>query len=177
MNASDGPSDRCASSFLTVHARSDIFYFLPQRLVYAAVTALIYEVDGTRPRLVLLPCRDEWDPACGAPPHAEDLDTDPWYTDCQTVQSIDYLPGTRCRLANGFAIITVSIQAGRSGMAHPNQALHRLFSVEWPGTVLVVKCARRERGRAVNITYPEVSLINSMIHRYDMMLVLKCVRF
>ncbi|KAI9069264.1 hypothetical protein FKP32DRAFT_1560089, partial [Trametes sanguinea] len=138
---------------------------LLQRLVYTAVTALIYEVDGTRPRLVRLACREEWDPASGCPACPEDLDTDPWFVDPQAVQAIDYLPGTRCRLANGYAIITMSRDSRRSGMGQPNMALQRLFSVEWPGTVMIVKRGRRHRARAVNLTPPEVSLINAVVHR------------
>lgn len=137
-----------------------------QGLTHVAFKALVYEVGGTRPRLLLLPSRDGWDPACGCPAYPEDLDTDDWFTSNQTVSSIDHFPGTRCRLANGYDIISASGQ--KRGRKQPplNGTLHELFSVDWTGALVVVKRARRHVGRAVHITPPEVSLINVVVERY-----------
>ncbi|KAI0661152.1 hypothetical protein C8Q70DRAFT_912019, partial [Cubamyces menziesii] len=133
------------------------------RLVHTAIRALIYEVNETKPHLVLLACRDDWDPACGCQPHPEDLDTDPWFARREVPCAIDYLPGTRCRLNNGYHIISVP---PTSRPHSPNQTLRNLFSVEWAGTIVVVKRGRRHRAHAVHITPPEVSLINAVVERF-----------
>ncbi|KAI9056621.1 hypothetical protein FKP32DRAFT_1585508, partial [Trametes sanguinea] len=142
--------------------------YLSQRLVHAAVKALVYEVEGSRPQQLLLASRDGWDPACGCAVHSADLDIDAWFLGEQKVQAINCLPGTRCRLANGYDIITLSREFRRSGTSQPNQVVQRLFSLEWPGAIIVVKRGQRHRGGAVNITSPEVSLINSVVHRYGL---------
>ena len=49
-----------------------------QDLIPVARRALIYEVSDSRPRLLLLRPNDEWDPGCGSPIYAEDLDIDGW---------------------------------------------------------------------------------------------------
>ncbi|KAI9062915.1 hypothetical protein FKP32DRAFT_1572972, partial [Trametes sanguinea] len=136
-----------------------------QRLVSVVVKALIYEVDGSRPRQVLLTSREDWDSSCGCPVHPADLDTDAWFLGRSSVQAINFLPGTRCHLTNGYDLITLSRVSCRSGTSQPNLVLQRLFSMEWPGAIVVVKRGQRHRGGAVNITTPEVSLINSVVHR------------
>ncbi|EIW63233.1 uncharacterized protein TRAVEDRAFT_17659 [Trametes versicolor FP-101664 SS1] len=125
-----------------------------QRLVHTAFKALVYEVGRTRPRLLLLPSRHDWDPACGCPAYPEDLDTDDWFDNDQIVSSVDRFPGTRYRLANGYDIISARGQRRAAKTATLN------------GTLVVVKRASRHSGRAVNITPPEVSLINAVVERY-----------
>ncbi|KAI9065716.1 hypothetical protein FKP32DRAFT_1567365, partial [Trametes sanguinea] len=136
-----------------------------QRLVDVAVYALIYEVDGNRPRRVLLPCRDDWDRGCACPLHPEDLDVEQFFSDCPRVSSVDCLPGTLCSLANGYTIISVSQTDHYSGATPRNQAIQRQFSIQWLGSLVIIKRGRRHRARAVHITPPEVSLINSVVQR------------
>lgn len=126
----------------------------------------MYEVRGVRPRLLLLPSRHDWDPACGCPAYPEDLDTDDWFTSGQVVSPVHHFPGTRCRLANGYDIISARGRKRAVKNAPLNGTLQQLFSVEWSGTLVVVKRASRHSGRAVHITSPEVSLINAVVERY-----------
>ncbi|KAH9854425.1 hypothetical protein C2E23DRAFT_726441, partial [Lenzites betulinus] len=136
-----------------------------QRLVHVARNALFYPTAGRRPQLLLLPCRDDWDPACGCPAYVEDLDTDEWMKGKQLVTSVDYFPGTRCRLINGYDIITLTKNAQRKPR-RANETLRCQFAVQWPGALMVVKRARRERGRAIHITAPEIALVNTIVERY-----------
>ncbi|KAI0352252.1 hypothetical protein OH77DRAFT_1592280 [Trametes cingulata] len=141
-------------------------WFLKQRLVPTARHALLFPIIDIRPQLVLLPARDEWDPACGCPAYPEDLDADDWFKGPQSVASVDSFPGTMCHLANGYDLITLSENARRMPTATANETLRRLFSIHWPGSVLVVKRARRHRGAAVHITASEVSLISAVVQRW-----------
>lgn len=126
----------------------------------------MYEVGGTRPRLLLLATREDWDAACGCPAYPEDLDVADWFAQGPKLSPLDYFPGTRCRLANGYDII--SVDRSRRYRKNPpiNNTLHQLFCVDWPGALVVVKRAYRHTGRAVNITPPEVSMINAVVERY-----------
>lgn len=127
--------------------------------------ALLFPVYGAAPRLVLLPSREDWDPACGCPAFTDDLDTDMWFEGTQSVTAVESFPGTNCYLFNGYDIITLSGKDRRSVTATPNETLRRLFSIEWSGSLLVVKRASRYRGRAVHITPPEISLISTLVER------------
>ena len=135
-----------------------------------AFYALLYQVGRPRPSLVLIPCNDEYDPACGAAPSAEDLEYSKWFCQTQVVSSVDYFPGTACWLQNGYYI--VSVRQVPRGTRHPvrtcsrlNTALHELFAVPWRGNVIVFKRARRDQGSVVDITRREISLINTLVHR------------
>ena len=137
-------------------------------MVPLARRALLYEVGDTKPRLILLPTRDEWDPACGSPAHTEDLDTLHWFSRKQQHSPIDTLPVGGARLANGYDIISLPSRYRRSSGRTPeriNKTLLRMFSIEWPGNLIIVKRAQRHRGRVVHITPPEISLINSVVSR------------
>lgn len=80
--------------------------------------------------------------------------------------SVDYFPGTRCYLANGYDIITLSRRARNMFTTPPlNQTISRMFAINWPGALLVVKRARRHRGRAIHITAPEIPLIGTLVER------------
>ena len=128
----------------------------------------MYEVGDTKPRLILLPTRDEWDPACGSPAHAEDLDTIHWFSRRQERSSIDTWPGGGADLLNGYEIISLPLRGRRTSTPAPgviNNTLLQLFSVEWPGNLIIVKRGQRHRGRVVHITSPEISLINSVVER------------
>ncbi|KAI1789222.1 hypothetical protein LXA43DRAFT_893153, partial [Ganoderma leucocontextum] len=141
---------------------------LPQRLLPVARRALLYETSDTRPRLVLLPVEDEWDPACGAPPYAEDFDTSCWFGDTPEVVRVHEFPGTSWFLANGFDLFIPASPPSRSleaaGRPPINQTLQRLFSVEWRGNIIIMKRSSRD-GHAIHITRPETSLINVLLQR------------
>ncbi len=127
--------------------------------------AVIYEVRSRRPHIVLIPSRDDWDPACGASASSDDFNTDRWFGGWQVLDSIYTFPGTDCRLGNSFDIITL-----RPGAAHvtqmANSSIRRLFDTKWMGNLLVVKRGRYDYNRAINITRSEVSLINALVERY-----------
>ncbi|KAI0324871.1 hypothetical protein GY45DRAFT_1262010, partial [Cubamyces sp. BRFM 1775] len=137
-----------------------------QRLVHAALKVLVYEVDGTRPRLLLLANGADWDPECGCPVYPEDLDTSQWFPSDQTETTVDYFPGTRCWLANGYSILSVPRKEDGRGTAPINEVISRLFAIEWRGPLVVVKRARRHSLQAINITSPEVSMVNAVVERY-----------
>lgn len=128
--------------------------------------ALVYDVAARRPRFLLLPVRDVWDPACGCPVHTEDLDTDDWFPDEPVVLQVNAFPGTTCRLGNGYDIICNADYNDEDPTQYPNQSLRRMFSVNWPGNLIVVKRSRRGCRGAMHITGPEVSLINTLVERY-----------
>ncbi|KAI9061812.1 hypothetical protein FKP32DRAFT_1575152, partial [Trametes sanguinea] len=136
-----------------------------QRLVHVARYAVIFPEQGCQPRRVLLPSKDDWDPACGCPAYTADLDTHGWFRGQQIISPINYFPGTRCRLANGYDIVWTKHRKVADGVP-VNETLKELFSVEWPGALLVVKWARRHRGQAIHITSPEIALISTIVHRY-----------
>ncbi|KAH9848703.1 hypothetical protein C2E23DRAFT_739088, partial [Lenzites betulinus] len=136
-----------------------------QRVVHTALRVLVYEVTGTRPRLLLLPNRSDWDPACGCPVYPEDLDTDIWFSSGQACSPVNYFPGTRTRLANGYDILSLGRFRRPRSRISTNKTLRHLFDVEWPGALVVVKRARVHTGRAVHITPPEVSLINVVVQQ------------
>lgn len=136
-----------------------------QSLVSAVRRAVIYEVRSTRAHMVLIPARDDWDPACGASASSEDFDTDRWFGGRQVLESVHTFPGTDCRLVNSFDIITLCPDAAH--VTHTaNSSIRRLFDTEWTGNLLVVKRGRYDYSRAINITRSEVSLINAMVERY-----------
>ncbi|KAH9850106.1 hypothetical protein C2E23DRAFT_861597 [Lenzites betulinus] len=118
-----------------------IKWFTQHRMVHVSRHALLFPVCSARPMLVLLPCRDDWDPACGCPAYSEDLDTDYWLEGAQSVAQVNSFPGTDCHLPNGYDIITLSSTARRT--ASRNATLRRLFSIDWAGSLLVVKRAHR----------------------------------
>ncbi len=139
-------------------------------MVPLARRALIYQTADNAPHLVLLGTKDEWDPGCGEPAYAEDFDTSEWLSEDHVISSVTCFPGTGCHLMNGFDIITIRRAVGRYSASGPrrsipaNQAIRHLFSLEWPGDIIVLKRARYQ-GRAVHITAPEVSLINAVVER------------
>ncbi len=135
-----------------------------QRLVHVARYALIYPVKGSRPRRVLLPSKDGWDPACGASASTEDLELGQWFRGPQKVNSVDYFPGTRCRLGNGYDIVFAKCRK-RQRPPPINATILSLFSIRWPGALVIIKRARRDYGRVVHITAPEISLINAITQR------------
>lgn len=140
-------------------------------MVPVARRALLYHFADNTPRLVLLGTNDGWDPGCGSLPYAENFDTSDWFPLNQVISSVTCFPGTTCSLANGYDIFSLRRAvgrykaSGRPGSIPANQTLRHLFSVEWPGNLLVMKRARHQ-GRAVHITAPEVSLINAVVQRY-----------
>ncbi|KAI1782446.1 hypothetical protein LXA43DRAFT_905780, partial [Ganoderma leucocontextum] len=137
-----------------------------QHLVPVARRALLYQTGDTRPRLVLLPTEDEWEPACGAPPYAEDFDASGWFDGDHEIVPIYEFPGTGCFLDNGFDIFISAPPKSRNTAARPpiNQTLQRLFSVSWRGSLIVMKRSSRDR-RSIHITRPEISLINVVVQR------------
>ena len=135
-----------------------------QRLVPLARRAVIYEISDTRPRLLLLPPRDDWDPAGGSPVWAEDLDTDAWIATPQTA-SIDEFPATTCYLANGYNIIFQRRRPTRGSRGALNNTVRTLFSLDWLGNIIVIKRARRDRNQAIHITPPEISVINAVVQQ------------
>lgn len=136
---------------------------------------MLYHEDDTRPRLILLPASHDWDPSCGAPACSEDLDMDSWFPRARKIDPVDYFPGTRTHLANGYDIVTLrrasrsdcSLHRSRHGVSCQcmNRSLCSLFHIGWSGSVVVVKRAKFRRDRAVSITRPEVSLINAVVQR------------
>ncbi|KAH9858155.1 hypothetical protein C2E23DRAFT_880808 [Lenzites betulinus] len=123
-------------------------------------------MDSSGPRMLLLPSRASFDPACGSSAWSEDLDTDEWFGGPQTIASIRSFPGTNCWLKNGYDVIVLARRARRRRPAELNKTVQKLFALPWVGNILVVKRGFRERGCALNITQPEVSLINSLIERW-----------
>ncbi|KAI9057281.1 hypothetical protein FKP32DRAFT_1584107, partial [Trametes sanguinea] len=138
-----------------------------QRLIPSARRALLYSVECLQPHIVLLPCRDTYDPACGCEVWPEDLDTDEWFTGRQRRVSIRQFPGTDCRLKNSYDIFVLgrSLQQ-RPGSRGNNTTTSTLFSLKWTGNIIVIKRGFRDYGTAVNITAPEISLINSLVQRF-----------
>ncbi|KAI9061998.1 hypothetical protein FKP32DRAFT_1531941, partial [Trametes sanguinea] len=136
-----------------------------QRLVQVARYAVIYPIDGRRPRLVLLPCTDDWDQACGCPVHTEDLDVRCWFGGKPSVDRVRRFPGTQCYLTNGFDIL-FSRQPEESEPHDANRALQESFAIDWHGSLLVVKQGRRNCGHAVHITSPEIGLVGTLVQRY-----------
>ena len=131
---------------------------------------LLYEMNDIRPRLLLLPVSGDWDPACGAPPYAEDFDTSDWFDgDKQVITEVYSIPGTSCYLSNGYDIVSVRRSIPErcpSGQSQsPNRTLDRLFGIDWPGNLMVMKRGSRGYGRVVHITTPEVSTINAIVQR------------
>ncbi|KAI0689531.1 hypothetical protein C8T65DRAFT_544712, partial [Cerioporus squamosus] len=124
------------------------------RAIPVARRVLVYQVDDVRPRLVLLGTHDDWDANCGCPPYAEDLDTTEWFSHPHTVSPVTSLPGTGYQLGNGYDIV-----AGRY------RSLRSSRHLDWPGTLLVVKRAKYQGGRAMHITPAEISLINALVER------------
>lgn len=119
--------------------------------MHVARYALMYPVKGSRPQLVLLPSKEDWDPACGASASTEDLEVDEWFDGPQHIASIDFFPGTHCHLGNGYDLVFA--RKTRRGRAAPvNETLRSLFSIRWSGALMVVKRARRDYGRVVHIT-------------------------
>lgn len=137
---------------------------LRQRLIPLARRAVLYETSDTRPRLLLLPPRDDWDADGGSPVWAEDLDTDAWVRSPQTA-SVDELPGTTCYLANGYNIIFQRRRAARGSRGPLNNTVRTLFSLDWLGNIIVIKRARRDRNQAIHITPPEISVINAVVQQ------------
>ena len=131
---------------------------------------VLYQVGRRQPSLILVPCDEEYDPACGASPSSEDLDFDKWFCERRIIAQLFYFLGTSCRLENGYDIIHVhqpSERRDRAQQAHSrrNTTLRRLFSVDWRGNLIVVKCGSHDWDRAVYITQREVALINILVQR------------
>ncbi|KAH9846471.1 hypothetical protein C2E23DRAFT_744019, partial [Lenzites betulinus] len=136
-----------------------------QSLVSTARWGVIYEVRSTRARLILLPAKEDWDPACGAYANTEDLDTDRWFQEDPIIDSVHCFPGTDCGLLNGYDILSLQPYGDRD-TAGANNTVHRLFSMEWTGNLIVVKRGRFDPSRAVHISRSEINLINTLVHRY-----------
>ncbi|KAI0359345.1 hypothetical protein OH77DRAFT_1570606, partial [Trametes cingulata] len=136
-----------------------------QQLVRVARYGLLFPAEGRRPRRLLLACRDEWDPACGCGVFTEDLNYDAWIRAPQSVVRVSRFPGTLCHFANGYDIVHASSGAAGASSVPPNQVLLNLFSIEWPGSLLVVKTARRD-AHAIHITTSELSVVNAIVERY-----------
>lgn len=83
------------------------------------------------------------------------------------MEAIDEFPGTQCHLANGYSIVYLRNRRHRArpGTGPLNTSLRRLFCLDWPGNIVVIKRGQSDRDRAVNITMPEVSLINVIVER------------
>lgn len=83
------------------------------------------------------------------------------------MEAVDEFPGTQCHLSNGYSIIYLQNRRHRArpGVGPLNTSLRKLFCLEWPGNIVVIKRGQSDRGRAVNITTPEVSLINAVVER------------
>ncbi|KAI0713862.1 hypothetical protein C8Q76DRAFT_620824 [Earliella scabrosa] len=127
---------------------------MSQRDIYVqrVLQGVMYQVGQTRPHLVLVSSSNEWDPACGAEPTADDLVLQKWFCQRVRIDHVNHFPGTTHRLANGYDIVTV-------------RQIREMFSVKWRGNIIVLKRARRDQDQVVNITRPEVSLINALVHR------------
>ncbi|KAI9058549.1 hypothetical protein FKP32DRAFT_1581860, partial [Trametes sanguinea] len=136
-----------------------------QRTLPVARHALLYHGELPRPQLVLLPSRFTYDPACGCAAWPEDLDTDSWFKGTHMATSIDYFPGTDCRLKNGYEIFFMGRRDRRIQRGETNAVLWKLFALKWPGNLIVMKRGFRDRGRTLHITKSEVSLINSLVER------------
>ncbi|KAH9848479.1 hypothetical protein C2E23DRAFT_739641, partial [Lenzites betulinus] len=136
-----------------------------QRAIPLARRALLYPVDSLRPRMVLLPSRKDYDPACGCNAWSVDLNTDDWFSGPQTMTTLHHFPGTDCRLKNGYDVFVLGRRERRIKSEGTNQAVKTLFAVRWTGNIVVVKRGFRDRGCALSITSPEVSLINSLVER------------
>lgn len=127
---------------------------------------MIYEAGALRPRLVLVPAKDDWDPSSGAAASTEDLDVADWFHgEKAVITSLHSFPGTECHLGNAYDIVTAAADPRASLTVPENKSLVSLFAVKWPGNLLVVKRARYDRSRVISITASEVSLINAMINR------------
>ena len=145
---------------------------MSQRDIYVqrVLQGVMYQVGQTRPHLVLVSSSNEWDPACGAEPTADDLILQKWFCQRVRIDHVNHFPGTTHRLANGYDIVTVrqSITTSvrmRTASSAKNSAVREMFSVKWRGNIIVLKRARRDQDQVVNITRPEVSLINALVHR------------
>ena len=141
-----------------------------QRDIHRALQGVIYQVGQLRPRLLLVSNDSEYDPACGAEPATPDLMVQKWFRQRCRIYRVDRFPGTNHRLANGYDIITVrqaipGVVRMRPSSSAKNSAIRHMFSERWRGNVIVLKRARRDTDRIVNITRPEVSLVNALVHR------------
>ncbi len=136
-----------------------------KRLLTGARYGLIYQVGARRPQPVLLPIRNDYDPACGSLPWPEDLNVDKWFGRQQRSVTLWEYPGSDTRLGNGFDIFFLTARGRRSHYGHPNDLVQALFSVDWRGNLLVVKRGCRERGSAVSITRPEIPLIGNFVEQ------------
>ncbi|KAJ3002574.1 hypothetical protein NUW54_g5778 [Trametes sanguinea] len=143
----------------------DIKSALQRRVLPVAKHALLYHSNLRSPRLVLLPARWTYDPACGCSAWPEDLDTDRWFEGSHVMASLDYFPGTDCRLKNGLDICFLARGDRKSRRRESNPLLLKMFALKWPGNLLVVKRGCRDPGRALHITASEVSLINCVVER------------
>ncbi|KAJ3005191.1 hypothetical protein NUW54_g1070 [Trametes sanguinea] len=155
-------SDRAAIKEHNDHIK----WYLKQSLLPLACRGLIYETGSSRPRLVLVPACDDWDPACGAEASTLDLDVSNWFEgQHQVITPINTFPGTECRLTNGYDIISLHTDNHTSTDAPINAAIISSFAMRWPGNLLVVKQAQSDRSRVISITASEVPLANAMVHR------------
>ncbi|KAI0716616.1 hypothetical protein C8Q76DRAFT_617365, partial [Earliella scabrosa] len=136
-----------------------------QRVIDTARRGLLYHVDGTRPRLLLVPSRAEWDSACGAPPSVEDLDVDRWFRLGHAVIDINYIPGTDCRLKNGYYLVVAQDAPGRSDHLCENQTVSSFCAESWQGNILLFKRGCRDTSSVVSITPPEVALLSAILQR------------
>lgn len=137
-----------------------------QSLVTVARWAVIYEVNSTRPRFILVPARDDWDPACGAHANTEDFDTDGWVRgEDHIISSLHCFPGTGCRLQNGYDIVALPLGSRRT-RSSVNNVIRRLFGTEWTGNLLVFKRGRYDTSRTISVSRTEMSLVNALVQRY-----------
>ncbi len=79
--------------------------------------------------------------------------------------SLHYFPGTDCHLKNGYDVFVLACLERSRRVDELNLTVQSLFSLRWTGNIIVVKRGFRDRGCALSITPPEVSLINSLVER------------
>ncbi len=157
--------DRAYKMYVTDLHTASFYSQSIQRTISVARHGLLYHADYPRPRLVLLPIRPEYDPDCGCKPWPEDFNTDAWFDATPVMSSINYFPGTTCHLKNGYDIFVLPRRVRQDTVPKANKSIDRLFSLQWPGNLVVIKRGFRECGSALHITQSEISLINSLTQR------------
>ena len=133
--------------------------------------AVIYHVDSSTPRLVYLPTRTRKLFSTDGTLSSYDLEIDVWFPDGASTTSVVTFPGTQCPLKNGYDIL---VNAQPPDHLNPNgkiqQSVNRtirsMFSLDWHGNILIIKrgCRSNKTG-IVTMSRPEVSLINTLLHR------------
>ncbi|KAI0328311.1 hypothetical protein GY45DRAFT_1255252, partial [Cubamyces sp. BRFM 1775] len=126
---------------------------------------VIYEMDSKRPRRILVPTLDDWDPSCGCAASTADLDVKKWFVGGRRIKTLWRFPGTEIELQNYYDIVALKKPARRIAVNQENRAIKKLFAHKWNGNILVLKRGRYDKSRVVSITQPEIALINAMVHR------------